>query len=223
MSYRILMVEDDSRYMKLVSDYFRKNGFFVTCAENGDKALQIFANEDFDAVLLDVMMPGVDGYYVCKRLRETSNVPILFVTARGDLSDTEYGFRLGADDYIVKPYSERVLLLKVQALIDRAQGALVSGNVIELCGIYLDKETHRATVDGEEIQLTPKLFSMLLLLMEHKGKVLSREQLLDRVWGYDFFGDARVVDTHIAKLRKALGKSEDHIETIPKLGYKFEE
>jgi DNA-binding response OmpR family regulator len=223
LSYRILMVEDDSRYMKLVSDYFRKNGFCVTCAENGDKALALFAKEDFDAVLLDVMMPGVDGFYVCKRLRETSNVPVLFVTARGDLSDTEYGFRLGADDYIVKPYSERVLLLKVQALIDRAQGALVSGSKIESCGIHLDKETHRATVDGAEIQLTPKLFAMLLLLMEHKGKVLSREQLLDHVWGYDFFGDARVVDTHIAKLRKALGKCEDHIETIPKLGYKFEE
>lgn len=222
MSYKILMVEDDSRYMKLVSDYFRKNNFIVTCAENGDKALAVFAKEDFDAVLLDVMMPGVDGYYVCKRMRENSNVPILFVTARGDLSDTEYGFRLGADDYIVKPYSERVLLLKVQALIDRAQGALVSGSVLDFCGIHLEKETHRVTADGGEIQLTPKLFALLLLLMEHKGKALSREQLLDRVWGYDFFGDARVVDTHIAKLRKALGKSEDHIATIPKLGYKFD-
>lgn len=222
MNYKILMVEDDSRYVKLVSEYFSKNGFLVTSAENGDKALNICKNEDFDAVLLDVMMPGVDGFYVCKRLRETSNVPILFVTARGDLSDTEYGFRLGADDYIVKPYSERVLLLKVQALIDRAQGAHVSGSVIDLAGIHLEKETHRVTADGEEIQLTPKLFSILLLLMEHKGKVLSREQLLDRVWGYDFFGDARVVDTHIAKLRKALGQSEKHIETVPKLGYKFE-
>ncbi|MCL1951314.1 MAG: response regulator transcription factor [Oscillospiraceae bacterium] len=224
MGYRVLMVDDDSRFTTLVSEYFRKNGIAMTCAGGEKEAMRLFGEQQFDLVLLDVMMSRLnEGYDICDEIRrQNADIPVIFLTARGDVRDQELGFNLGAHDYVVKPYSERVLLLKVKTMLDRAGGRLLSGRKITLHGISLDRDTHRMAVNGAEVKLAPKLFNLLSVLMESAGRVMSREQLLDAVWGYDFFGDTRVVDTHINKLRKALGEAGRHITTVQGFGYRME-
>ena len=224
MSYRVLMVDDDSRFTTLVSEFFQKNGIVMACADGEKEAMRLFEEQSFDLVLLDVMMSRInEGYDVCEWIRRrNADIPVIFLTARGDVRDQELGFNLGAHDYVVKPYSERVLLLKVKTMLDRRGGQLLSGQKITLHGISLDRDTHQVQADGTEARLTPKLFNLLSTLMESAGRVMSREQLLDAVWGYDFFGDTRVVDTHITKLRKALGEAGKHIVTVQGFGYKME-
>jgi len=224
MPYKVLMVDDDSRFTTLVSEYFRRNGIDMACAGGEKEAMELFEAQRFDLVLLDVMMSRLgEGYDICEWIRRrNADIPVIFLTARGDVRDQELGFSLGAHDYVVKPYSERVLLLKVKTMLDRAGGRLLSGQKITLHGISLDRDTHRVEVNGTEVKLTPKLFTLLSALMESAGRVMSREQLLDAVWGYDFFGDARVVDTHITKLRKALGEAGKYIATVTGFGYRME-
>lgn len=224
MCYRVLMVDDDSRFTTLVSEYFRKNGITMACAGGEDEAMRLFAGQQFDLVLLDVMMSRLnEGYDICEKIRrENADIPVIFLTARGDVRDQEHGFNLGAHDYVVKPYSERVLLLKVKSMLERRGGKLHSGKTQTLHGISINRDTHDVSLDGRPLQLAPKLFMMLSTLMESAGRVMSREQLLDIIWGYDFFGDARVVDTHVSKLKKALGDRAKHIKTITGFGYKME-
>lgn len=224
MQYRVLMVEDDSRYCDLVSRFFAKNGLEVICSDNGDKALRLFNEETYDLVLLDVMLSGgIDGFYVAEKIRErNAEVPLIFATARMDYEDMQRGFhRCRADDYITKPYSEQVLLLKCIALIERAKGLFNQGRVLICGGIMLIRSTHEIWVNHEKINLAPKLFELLAILLERENRVLSRQELMDLVWGYDFYSDSRVVDTHMTKLRHALGDEAAHIQTVHRLGYKL--
>ncbi|MDR3312840.1 MAG: response regulator transcription factor [Oscillospiraceae bacterium] len=225
MKYQVLMVEDDSRFCKIISGFFAKHDLEVTCADNGDKALALFDEQPFDLVLLDVGLSGaLDGFYVCKMIRaQNQTVPVMFVTARGDIDDQlrGVGAPCRADDYIVKPYSEQVLLLKSITLIERAKGLLNSSRVRRSGGIEMNLDAHEVFIGGELIPLKPRQFDLLAVLLESAGRVLSRQQLLDTVWGYDFYGDDRVVDQSVKKLRDALGAEGARIQTLHRVGYKL--
>lgn len=224
MQYRVLMADSDSHYSGSVSRFFQKSGLAIVCTGDGDAALRLFGEERFDLILLDVMLSGgIDGFYVAEKIRgKDAEVPIIFVTARTGLEDVQRGFgRCRADDYIAKPYDEQVLLLKTLALIERSKGYFNVGRVLTSGGIMLIPSTREVWVNHEAVSLTPKLFDLLAILMEREGRVLSRQELLDLVWGYEFFGDSRVVDTHMTKLRHALGGEAARIQTIHRIGYKL--
>ena len=224
MQYRILLVDGDPKCCELVVSLFRENGVEVVCTENGDTALRRFDEENFDLVLLDVMLSGgIDGFYVAEKIRgKSAEVPIIFTSARSDIEDIRRAFgRCRADDYIAKPYSEQVLLLKCTALIERAKGLFHRGRVFVNGGIMLIPSTREAWANHEQLNLAPKLFDMLAILMEREGRVLSRQELLDLVWGYEFFADSRVVDTHMTKLRRALGSEARRIVTVHRIGYRL--
>ncbi|MCL1952362.1 MAG: response regulator transcription factor [Oscillospiraceae bacterium] len=226
MEYRVLMVEDDPVQSEAVSHFLRKNGVAVACADSDDAARRLLHEQTFDLVLLDVALKNrkEEGYELCKWIRgEDENIPVFFTTGtRVDVRDQDKGVALGADDYIVKPYSMRLLLQKILTEIDRRRGRLHSGVAQELHGIAINRETHELTVDGRPVEdLPPKVFKLLDVLMESAGRVMSRQQLLDAVWGYDFFGDERVVDMHVSKLRAALCERGGAIKTVSGTGYKF--
>ena len=211
----ILVVDDESRMRKLVNDFLTKSDFNVLEAADGEEALSIFsANKDIALILLDVMMPKMDGWDVCKEIRKFSKVPIVMLTARSDEMDELLGFRLGVDEYITKPFSPKILVARVEAILRRIKEK-GSAATIESEGIILDKEAHIVTVDGKE-------FELLAYFMDNIGTALPRERILSRVWNYDYFGDARTIDTHVKKLRSKLGEKGNRIKTVWGLGYKFE-
>ena len=219
---KILVVDDEARMRKLVNDFLTKAGYHVLEAADGEEALQVFYdNKDIALILLDVMMPKMDGWDVCREIRMDSKVPIVMLTARSDEMDELLGFKLGVDEYISKPFSPKILVARVEALLRRAKN-VNEKEVIEVGGILLDKSAHIVTVDGEEVELSYKEFELLAYFLENKGVALPREKILNHVWNYDYFGDARTIDTHVKKLRSKLGSKGDYIKTIWGLGYKFE-
>lgn len=225
MNKTVLLVEDERRLREIVSDYFRNEGFEVIEAEDGKKALELFAEHEIDLIMLDIMLPEIDGWSVCRRIRKESAVPIIMLTARSDEDDTLLGFELGADEYVTKPFSPKVLVARAKTLLKRADGVVgvAEENAMSLAGIEVNRLSRTVLVDGEEIILTHKEFELLVYLMENKGIVLSRQHLLDQLWGYEYYGDDRTVDTHIKKLRNKLGDKAKHIGTVIRVGYKFEE
>lgn len=218
---KILVVDDESRMRKLVSDFLTRKGYEVIEAADGIEAVDIFMeNKDISLIVLDVMMPGMDGWEVCREIRKDSKVPIIMLTAKGEENDELHGFECGADEYISKPFSPKILTARVDAILRRAYG--VDGNeVIEIGGIVIDKAAHIVKIDGEEIDLSYKEFELLTYFVENKGLALSREKILNNVWNYDYYGDARTIDTHVKKLRKKMGDKGDCIKTIWGMGYKF--
>ena len=219
---KILVVDDESRMRKLVRDFLVREGYNVLEAEDGVEAMDIFYEEkDISLLILDVMMPRMDGWQVCREIRESSKVPIIMLTARGEERDELQGFDLGVDEYISKPFSPKILTARVDALVRRAY--MVDGSeCINIGGIEIDKAAHMVKIDGEEIELSFKEFELLSYFVENKGIALSREKILNNVWNYDYFGDARTIDTHVKKLRKKMGEKGDCIKTIWGMGYKFE-
>ena len=216
----ILIVEDEPHMGTILQDYFAAHGVESDLASNGDTALDAFARRDYDAVLLDVMIPGLDGYGVCRAIRRESSLPILFLTALGGEEQALYGYSLGADDYVTKPFSLALLLAKTTALIRRSRGT-EDGALI--CGaIRLEPRPMLCTVSHNQVKLSPREYQLLLCLLRNRGKVLSREQLLTRVWGWDFEGGDRAVDVQVKNLRAALGDAGKQIKTVFKAGYKLE-
>ena len=220
--YRILVCDDERKIRETFRDYLSAKGFDVFLAENGLEAVQKVREEEFDLIMLDVMMPVMDGLEACKNIRSITDTPILFLSALGEEHDILNGFRNGCDDYIVKPFPMSVLTEKCNVMITRYKGNAVRKE-ISLYGITLDKTKMKVTVDNNEIELSNKMFNLLAMLMENRENVLSREQILTKIWGGDFDGDERVVDTHIKKLRKALGNKAVHIKTVIGKGYSFRE
>lgn len=219
---KILVVDDEARMRKLVRDFLVKKDYIVLEAENGVEALDVFyENKDISLVILDVMMPKLDGIEVLKEIRAYSKVPVIMLTAKGEERDELLGFDSGADDYISKPFSPRILVARVDALL-RGSNAITEENSIVAGGIVLDKISHTVTIDGKEIDLSFKEFELLAYFMENQAIALSREKILNHVWNYDYFGDARTIDTHVKKLRSKMGDKEKYIKTIWGMGYKFE-
>lgn len=219
---KILVVDDESRMRKLVNDFLSKKNFVVLEAADGIEAVDIFLeHKDISLIILDVMMPRMDGWDTCKEIRSYSKVPIIMLTAKSDERDELLGFELGVDEYISKPFSPKILVARVEALLRRS-GSLSEDSAISMGGIVLDKTAHIVTVDNQVIELSFKEFELLAYFMENKGIALSREKILNNVWNYDYFGDARTIDTHVKKLRSKMGPKGDYIKTIWGMGYKFE-
>ena len=219
---RILVVDDESRMRKLVKDFLVKKDFEVLEAGDGEEAVDLFFEEkDIALIILDVMMPKMDGWQVCREIRSHSKVPIIMLTAKSDERDELLGFELGVDEYISKPFSPKILVARVEAILRRS-GKGDQEDVMEIGGILLNKTAHLVTVDGNAIELSYKEFELLTYFMENQGIALSREKILNHVWNYDYFGDARTIDTHVKKLRSKMGKKGEDIKTIWGMGYKFE-
>lgn len=218
---KILVVDDEARMRKLVKDFLVIKGYRVIEAEDGEQALDIFLNnKDIALILLDVMMPKMDGWETLKSIREYSTVPIIMLTARAEEKDELQGFSLGVDEYISKPFSPKILVARVEAILRRSRAD--AEEVLELGGIKLDKTAHQVEIDGKNVELSYKEFELLTYFMENKGIALSREKILNNVWNYDYFGDARTIDTHVKKLRAKMGRKGEYIKTIWGMGYKFE-
>ncbi len=218
---KILVVDDEARMRKLVSDFLKKNGYQVIEAADGSEALDIFfEQQDIALIILDVMMPKMDGWQVCKELRAYSKVPIIMLTAKSEERDELLGFELGVDEYITKPFSPKILVARVEAILRRV-GAGASDDILEAGGIVVDRSAHSVTIDGEPVDLSYKEFELLVFFMENIGMALSREKILNSVWNYDYYGDARTIDTHVKKLRSKMGPKGDLIKTIWGLGYKL--
>ncbi len=219
---KILVVDDESRMRKLVKDFLTKKNFQVLEAGNGEEAMDIFYEEkDIALIILDVMMPKMDGWEVCREIRKNSKVPIIMLTARSDERDELLGFDLGVDEYISKPFSAKILVARVEAILRRT-GQNNPEDVISAGGIVIDKAAHLATVDGKPMELSFKEFELLTYFLENQGIALSREKILNSVWNYDYFGDARTIDTHVKKLRSKMGDKGEYIKTVWGMGYKFE-
>ena len=222
MSYRILIAEDEPKLLEVLCDFFGSKGITPVPAADGAKALELAENDHFDGVLLDIMMPRLNGLSVCRELRKHSDVPIIFLTALSDEEDKLLGYELGADDYVTKPYSMAVLYAKLMALINRSRGSVLSGDLITAGPIRIRVSAQQVWVEEKPVTLTPKEYALLLCLVRNRGMVLSREQLLIKCWGYDYEGDSRAVDTHIKRLREKLGAAASCIKTVIKAGYKLE-
>ena len=220
--YSLLIAEDERGIRETIREFFGKRDFEIWEAEDGIQAIRMIEEYSFDIVLLDVMMPGVDGFHVCEKLRQKSDTPVMFLTARTAEEDQLRGFQLQADDYITKPFSLPVLHAKVMALIQRHKG-LMRSNILETSGIRVDLENRTVLVDGELVQMPPKVYALLVYFLENRNRILTREQIMDNVWGDEVFRYDRVVDTTIKKLRHLLGERAGCIKTIIKVGYKLEE
>jgi two-component system response regulator ResD len=217
---KILVVDDESRMRKLVKDFLGREGYQVLEAGDGLEAMETFyAEKDIALIILDVMMPKMDGWQTCREIRQSSKVPIIMLTARGDERDELQGFNLGVDEYISKPFSPKILVARVNALLRRSN---VLDADVEAGGIVVDKAAHQVQVDGKDVELSYKEFELLSYFLENQGIALSREKILNNVWNYDYFGDARTIDTHVKKLRSKLGEKGEYIKTIWGMGYKFE-
>ena len=212
---KILVVDDESRMRKLVHDFLAREGYEVLEAGDGEEALDIFYQ-------LDIMMPRINGFEVCREIRQTSKVPIIMLTAKGDERDELNGFDIGADEYISKPFSPKILVARVNALLRRANKLGKEAVISEAGGIVMDKTAHTVAIDGRNIELSVKEFELLDYFMSNQGIALTRERILDSVWSYDYFGDARTIDTHVKKLRSKMGAKGDYIKTVWGVGYKFE-
>lgn len=219
---KILVVDDEARMRKLVNDFLTKNHYIVIEAENGEKAVDIFLEEkDIDLIILDVMMPVMDGWEACREIRRYSKVPIIMLTAKSDENDELKGFQLGVDEYISKPFSPKILVARVEAIFRRTMNEDES-EVLEVDGIVIDMPAHEVRINGSVIELSYKEFELLVYFVKNAGIALSREKILNNVWNYDYFGDARTIDTHVKKLRSKLGEKGEYIKTIWGMGYKFE-
>ena len=219
---KILVIDDESRMRKLVRDFLTKNGYEVLEASNGEEAMEVFYEEkNIDLLILDVMMPKMDGWEVCREIRKTSKVPIIMLTAKADERDELLGFELGVDEYITKPFSPKILVARVEAILRRINVNNDDG-VIEVGDIVMDKNAHEVSVGGKQIELSYKEFELLAYFIDNQGIALSRERILNNVWNYDYFGDARTIDTHVKKLRSKMGEHGKYIKTIWGMGYKFE-
>ncbi|MCI9540629.1 MAG: response regulator transcription factor [Lachnospiraceae bacterium] len=219
---KILVVDDESRMRKLVRDFLIKKGFEVLEAADGEEAVELFfRDKEIALIILDIMMPKMDGWQVCREIRKQSKLPIIMLTAKGDERDELLGFELGVDEYISKPFSPKILVARVEALLRRANVLNVTEQ-IETGGILIDKAAHRVIIDGKDIELSFKEFELLTYFVENQGIALSREKILNNVWNYDYFGDARTIDTHVKKLRSKMGEKGEYIKTIWGMGYKFE-
>lgn len=219
---KILVVDDESRMRKLVKDFLTKKNFQVLEAGDGEEAMDIFYQEkDIALIILDVMMPRMDGWEVCREVRKNSRVPIIMLTARGDERDELLGFELGVDEYISKPFSPKILVARVEAILRRT-GQDAESSTLSAGGIVIDKAAHQAFVDGVPMDLSFKEFELLTFFLENEGIALSREKILNSVWNYDYFGDARTIDTHVKKLRSKMKDKGEYIKTVWGMGYKFE-
>lgn len=216
----VLVVDDEARMRKLVCDFLQKRGYLTVEAEDGEKAVELFFDKkNIDLVILDVMMPKMDGWAVCKEIRQYSKVPIIMLTAKSEERDELLGFKLGVDEYISKPFSPKILMARVDAILRRTTNVEDS---LEAGGIVIDKTAHAVMIDGAPIELSVKEFELLTYFVTNRGVALSREKILNNVWNYDYFGDARTIDTHVKKLRSKLGDKGDYIKTIWGMGYKFD-
>ncbi|MCI8884956.1 MAG: response regulator transcription factor [Dorea sp.] len=221
-SIKILVVDDESRMRKLVKDFLERQGYRVIEAKDGLEAMERFyEDKEIALLILDVMMPNMDGWQVCREVRQSSKVPIIMLTARSEERDELQGFELGVDEYISKPFSPKILVARVEAILRRAH-ALDEEHTLDAGGISIDKSAHQVRIDGGEIELSYKEFELLTYFIENQGIALSREKILNNVWNYDYFGDARTIDTHVKKLRNKLGDKGNYIKTIWGMGYKFE-
>ena len=219
---KILVVDDESRMRKLVKDFLTRAGYQVLEAQDGEEAVDTFySTKGINLLVLDVMMPKMDGWEVVKEIRKVSKVPIIMLTAKDQEQDELLGFELGVDEYISKPFSPKILVARIEAILRRGSGTS-TGEILEADGIRVDKDAHEVTVDGKPVDLSNKEFELLTYFMENKGIALSREKILNNVWNYDYFGDARTIDTHVKKLRSKLGPKGDNIKTIWGMGYKLE-
>ena len=219
---KILVVDDESRMRKLVRDFLEREGFEVLEAGDGVEAMDLFYEEkEVALVILDVMMPKMDGWQTLREIRQTSQVPVIMLTARSEERDELQGFKLGVDEYISKPFSPKILVARVEAVLRRSHAVGV-GEVLEAGGITVDKAVHQVKIDGKEIDLSFKEFELMAYFVENQGIALSREKILNNVWNYDYFGDARTIDTHVKKLRSKMGEKGNYIKTIWGMGYKFE-
>lgn len=221
----ILIVDDESRMRKLIKDFLIKENYDVLEAQDGSEAIEIFDNNiesnSIDCILLDVMMPKLDGWHVCRHIRKKSDVPIIMLTAKSEEADELLGFELGVDEFITKPFSPRILLARIDSILRRTKG-ISAQDIIEIAGIKLDKKAHIVEIDNKSIVLSFKEFELLQYFMENRGYALSRDKILNNVWNYDYYGDARTIDTHVKKLRSKLGDKGKYITTIWGMGYKFE-
>ncbi|MCI8297831.1 MAG: response regulator transcription factor [Lachnospiraceae bacterium] len=218
---KILVVDDEARMRKLVKDFLSVKGFQVLEAADGEEAVDLFFEQkDIAMILLDVMMPKMDGWEVLKTIRRYSKVPIIMLTARGEERDELQGFDLGVDEYIAKPFSPKILVARVEAILRRVNGAAADN--VEVGGICIDKAARQVTIDGQPVELSYKEFELLSYFVENQGLALSREKILNNVWNYDYFGDARTIDTHVKKLRSKMGSRGEYIKTVWGMGYKFE-
>ena len=221
-SLKILVVDDESRMRKLVKDFLTKKGFAVIEAGDGEEAVdKFFEEKDIALIILDVMMPKMDGWQVCREIRQYSKVPIIMLTAKSDEKDELQGFDLGVDEYITKPFSPKILVARVEAILRRSN-VLAADDTMDAGGIELNKAAHEVLIDGKSVELSYKEFELLAYFMSNQGVALSRERILNNVWNYDYFGDARTIDTHVKKLRSKLGAKGEYIKTIWGMGYKFE-
>ena len=221
-SLKILVVDDESRMRKLVKDFLTKKGFTVIEAGDGEEAVdKFFEVKDIALIILDVMMPKMDGWQVCREIRQYSKVPIIMLTAKSDEKDELQGFDLGVDEYITKPFSPKILVARVEAILRRSN-VLAADDTMEAGGIELNKAAHEVLIDGKSVELSYKEFELLAYFMSNQSVALSRERILNNVWNYDYFGDARTIDTHVKKLRSKLGDKGEYIKTIWGMGYKFE-
>ena len=218
-NYKLLIAEDDVSLRHIVSAFFMKNGFDVDQASDGDEACRFVMKNRYDAVVLDIMMPGKDGKEVCKFIRSRYDVPVLFLTALGSESDIVEGYEAGADEYVTKPFSTKLLLVKVNAMINRYRGLLVKDGQIRVDELVIEPSRRQVSVAGDHIELSPKEYDLLLYFIENKERILTRDKILDAVWGDDFEGYDRAVDTYVKKLRASLGSASYHIETVIKSGY----
>ena len=217
---KILVVDDEARMRKLVKDFLANKGFYVEAGDGEEAVDKFFAQKDIALVLLDVMMPKMDGWEVLKTIRKYSQVPVIMLTARSEERDELQGFSLGVDEYISKPFSPKILVARVEAILRRSNAS--GGDALSVGGILIDKAAHQVTIDGKEVELSFKEFELLSYFVENQGIALSREKILNNVWNYDYFGDARTIDTHVKKLRSKMGDKGDYIKTIWGMGYKFE-
>ena len=222
MNKYILIVDDEARMRKLIKDFLTAKGYSILEAEDGEKALQVFEQnaEKIDLILLDVMMPKLDGWSVLRQIRQTSKVPIIMLTARGEEQDELFGFELGVDEYISKPFSPKILVARVEAILKRTQGEPKEAK--DYGGIEIDKEGRTVTVDGKVLELSLREYELLVYLVENENIALSRDKILNNVWNYDYYGDSRTIDSHIKKIRHKLGKRGKYIKTMRGVGYKFE-
>ena len=220
---KILVVDDEARMRKLVRDFLVKSNFEVVEAGDGSEALDLFFKQkDIALIILDVMMPKLDGWGVCREVRQYSQVPIIMLTAKAEERDELQGFQLGVDEYISKPFSPKILVARVEAILRWTNQLGAKEEILEAGGIRIDKAAHSVTIDGKSVDLSYKEFELLTYFLENKGIALSREKILNSVWNYDYFGDARTIDTHVKKLRSKMGEKGDYIKTIWGMGYKFE-
>lgn len=219
---KILVVDDEIKIREIIKEYAEFEGYEVAQAEDGMQAVKMVKNQDFDIIIMDVMMPKLDGYSACKEIRKIKQIPVIMLSARGEEYDKLFGFEIGVDDYVVKPFSPKELMARIRAVLNRASASQRTEDVIRYEGLEINFTAREVKIDGEKVSMTPKEYDLLFYLVKNMNIALSREKLLEEVWGFDFYGDDRTVDTHIKMLRNSLGKYRNFIVTLRGMGYKFE-